>query len=85
MMPHVCGSNFTSSFLNFYLSQKRKKKKKVVILRVSSQKKKVFTSLPLSPFNTFAMRQLYHTTSKFVKNFVYINLLNIQITICNYS
>ena len=83
MMPHICGSKFTSPFFTFYLSQKRKKK--VVIIRVSSQKKKVFTSLPLSPFNTFVISQLYHTTSTFVKNFVYINLLNIQITIRNCS
>ena len=86
MMPHICGSKFTFPFFTLYLSQKRKKK--VVIIRVSSQKKKkkkFFTSLPLSPFNTFVISQLYHTTSTSVKNFVYINLLNIQITIRNCS
>ena len=85
MMPHICGSKFTFPFFTLYLSQKRKKKSSYHQSFQPKKKKKVFTSLPLSPFNTFVISQLYHTTSTSVKNFVYINLLNIQITIRNCS
>ena len=66
MMSHVCGSNFTSSFLIFYLSQKRKKKKKKLLSLEFLAKKK----------------SLHKSTTITVQHFCYVPIISHHINIC---